>query len=490
MSDLTHAFDALLKELPEIEVEVGPEALTFQGERILDNEGSIPHVLHRDGLRRIGFSRGLTGAELEVLVSATAEAFSLGGLGEDVLSALWRRNLPHVFHRAADTTIEAPGEEAQRVRSEIEGLIAVIGSGGLTPEEGEPFHPAPELATLPSYRDELIKELENARGIAERSARVLARAWKETGDEAISNALLDMFDASLVNDDPTLASAIVQAVRTLDEERIAPWLKNAGSEARLRRLIPMLEEQPNRQQDVLAVIDAIGRPAVPALFLLLPALPEPTARRGLAERIVRFGVDDLGPVKELINREPTFLAQEAIFILGRIATPEAQAAIRDARVHPKLHVRLALVESLRHVPAELALTVALDLLGKEEDSKVLAATARLLPRYKTKETADALEAASNKLPDRALPYDTKLAMLMSFAAVNPGRAAPFLIKMVKRGEGILVRRDAEELAAAAIRALGSIRGQRHHDVMEKAAQSRSKLVKEAAREVLQQGETS
>jgi HEAT repeat protein len=217
---------------------------------------------------------------------------------------------------------------------------------------------------------------------------------------------------------------------------------------------------------------------------------EPNARRAMSERIVRYGVDDLGPVKELINREPTFLAQEAIFILGRIATPEAQTAIRDARVHPKLHVRLALVESLRNVPAELALGIALDLLAKEEDPKVLAATARSLQRYKTKETSDALDAAANRLPDRPLPYDTKLAILFSFASLNPGKALPLLARYVRRGEGLLVRRDAEELAAAAVRALGSIRGQRNSEIVEKATQSRSKLVREAAREVLGPGEPS
>jgi hypothetical protein len=328
---------------------------------------------------------------------------------------------------------------------------------------------------------------------------VLTRTWKEARREedadVASATLLKMFDAALVHDDPNLANAIALLVRTLPlaADRVATWLKDAGSEARLRRLIPMLEEQPARQEEVMSVIDAIGRPTVPSLFALLPALSDAGLRRALSERIVRFGVDDLGPVKELINREPSFLAQEAIFILGRIATPEAQSAIRDARVHPKLHVRLALVESLRHVPAELALTVALDLLAKEEDAKVLAATARSLPRYKTKETADALDSAANRLPERALPYETKLAILIGFAAVNPTRAVPLLIRFVKRGDGMLVRKDAEELAAAAIRALGSIRGQRHQEVLEKAAQSRSKLVKEAAREVLQhaqQGETS
>jgi hypothetical protein len=499
MSDLTNAFDALLKDLPEVVVDVSPDALVFQGERVLEGaqpEGSIPFALYRDGVRRLGFLRGLTSHELEAVVAATAQGLSFGGMGDDVVSMLWRHQLAHVRYEAIDTSIEAAGADADRVYKEIESITGAL--GGHQPGLQEAFQPIPRITVLPAYRDDLVKELaaENEHSVAERAARVLVRGWHEAKDEeaaeVASSTLLKMFDAALVNDDARLAAAIARGVRALphEAERVIRWLNDAGSEARLRRLIPMLEDQPGRQEEVLAVIDAIGRPAVPAIFALLPAMLDAPARRALSERIVRFGVDDLGPVKELVNREPIFLAQEAIFVLGRIGSPEAQSAIRDARVHPKLHVRLALVEQLRHVPAELALNIALDLLGREEDPKVLAAIARALPRYKTKETADALDTAANRVGERPLPYDTKLAILVSFASLNSGRALPLLARYVRRGEGLLVRRDAEELAAAAVRALGSIRGQRNSEIVEKAMQSRSKLVREAAKEVLAQGEAS
>jgi hypothetical protein len=494
MSDLTHAFDALLKELPEIAIDVGPDALLFQGERVQEGgEGSISVALYRDGLRRLSFLRGVTSTELQVVVNATAQGLLFGGMGDDIVSALWRHQLAHVRFEAADTSFDAHGEQAERAYQEIEKVMAVIGALELEPPADQPFQPVQEIELAPAYRDDLARELEpeNDHAVAVRAARALARAWREAerdeDAEVASLTLLKMFDAALVNDDATLAAAIARQVRTVSRGE-QKWLEEAGSEARLRRLLPMIEEQPARQEDVLSVVDAVGKPAVPALFAMLSGLPDVGQRRALSERIVRWGVDDLGIVKELINREPTFLAQEAVFILGRIATPEALGAIRDARVHPKIHVRLALIELLRHVPAEHALTIALDLLNKEEDPKVLAATARSLPRYKTKETAEALEAAAGRLPDRPLPYDTKLAILASFAQVNPSRAVPLLVRYVKRGEGLLVRRDAEELAAASIRALGLIRGQRNSEVVERAAHSRSKLVKEAAREVLQQAQ--
>jgi hypothetical protein len=497
ISDLAEAFESLLKESAEIVLEVGSEALVFQGERVLDGgEPSLPLALYRDGLRRLSFTRGITQAELEVVVSAAARGLSFGGMGDDVVTALWRQPLPHVRYQAADTSVDAQGDRADRVETEIEAVMTALGSIELDAKPDDAFQPVEEITLAPAYREDFSRELEveNLHTVAERAARVLTRAWKEARREEDADVaaakLLDMFDVALVEDDAKLATAIARHVRTLPQgaERVTAWLAAAGSEARLRRLMPMMEAQPARQDEILSVIDALGRPALPALFSMLPGISEPSARRGVSERIVRYGGDDLGPVKELINREPTFLAHEAIFILGRMATPEAQSAIRDARVHPKIHVRLALIESLRHVPAELALSIALDLLNKEEDPKVLAATARSLPRYKTKETADALETAAFRLAERALPYDTKLAILAGFASVNPSRAAPLLIKYVKRGEGLLVRRDAEELAAAAIRALGSIRGQKNNEIVEKAAHSRSKLVKEAAREVLQQAQ--
>src|SRR5688572_1494183 len=91
ISDLTHAFDSLLKEIPELVIDVGPDALSFQGERVLEGtEGSIPLALYRDGVRRLSFVRGVTATELEVVVSATAQGLSFGGMGDDVVTSLWR----------------------------------------------------------------------------------------------------------------------------------------------------------------------------------------------------------------------------------------------------------------------------------------------------------------------------------------------------------------------------------------------------------------
>lgn len=498
MSDLHHSLEGVLTSIPELILDVEPEALRYAGNPVLDGpspSGSIPLLLFRDGIRKLSFKRGITPAELEVLVSATAQGLSFGGIGDDVVSSLWRHELQHVGYEVADALVDCSGDEAQGVVTELDSIVAEISTGEQSASSSDgAFRPSPAFQDAPAYRDDLLRELaeEDEHDVADRARAVLVRAWKHAtapdDRAAASDTLLKMFDSALVSDDPGLAAAIAESVRALPDQvdgRDA-WLEQAAAEARLRRIVSMVADQPARLDEVLAVVDAVGRHAVPTLFALLPALAEPSHRRALSERIVQHGVDDLERVKELINREPSFVAAEAIFILGRLGTPEAQAAIRDARVHPRLHVRLALVEMLRQVPAELALQIALDLLTKETDPKVLAATARVLPRYKTKETAEALENTAAKLVDRPLPYETKLAILASYAAVAQAKAVPLLTRYVKRGEGLLARKDAEELAAAALRALGVVRGQKTSELLEKATASRSKLVKETAQELIDQ----
>lgn len=509
LGDLQHAMEGILTAVPELLLLVEPEALLFSGSPVLEGpspSGSIPLVLFRDGIRKLFFKRGVTRTEMEVLVSATARGLSFGGIGDDVVSSLWQHNLTHLRYELADTTVDSRGDNAKDVAEELnavvasmagdqegqksEGIVAAIVEGS----DSDAFQPLERFVDAPAYREELLRELseENEATVAARAQAVLLRVWREAkaaeDGAAARRALLKMFDTALVEDDVGRAAAIAASVRDLPDETAGKdaWLEEASTEPRLRRMVGTLSDQPARLEEVLSLVDAFGRPAVPAMLAILPALGEAAHRRALSERIVQYGVDDLEAIKNLINREPSYLAAEAIFILGRTATPEAQAAIRDARVHPRLYVRLALVEMLRQVPAELALQIALDLLARETDPKVLAATARALPRYKTKETVEALENAAVKLAERPLPFDTKLAILAGYAAVSQGRAVPLLVRYVKRGEGLLARKDAEELAAAALRALGVVRGHKTSDLLAKASESRSKLVKETAIELIEQ----
>jgi hypothetical protein len=494
MSDLHHLLEGVLKAIPELRLDVHTDALMYGGDRVLEGptRDSIPRILYRDGIRKLAIRRGVTHEELEVLVGAAARGLAFGGLGDDVVSDLWRHDLTHIAYDVVDTTIDAKAEGASSLPNEIESVLGEIDAGkSLETSATDPFQPPAAFIDAPAYREAISTELaaENERAILDRARAVLIDAWRgaKGGDDAkaLGSALLEMFDTALVNDDPTLAGSIAKSVAALGEPAGA-WLEEASAEPRMRRLVPMMQSRPGKAEEIFAVIEGLGRPALSGLFALLPSLDDAQNRRLLSERIVEIGVDSLDPVKELINKEPAFLAAEGIFILGRVATPEALGAIRDARVHPRIHVRLALVETSRSIPAEIALGILLDMLGKESDPKVLAAVARALVRYKTKETTDALEQASLRVENRQLAFDAKLAILTSYAAVAKERAIPLLAKYVKRGEGLLARKDAEELAASSLRALGGVRSKKASEIFEAAMASRSKLIKETAREVLDQ----
>jgi hypothetical protein len=531
LSELKRAFDEVLARQPELNLKVRSDALYFEDVPVLEEsnpDDSLPFAFYRDGVRRLDFLRGLSLEELGVLVSAVARGFSYAGLGDDIVSELWQHDLEHIQYLVVDTSIvDAAGvagqasqaSEANDLDAQLQGLLlAIYGSSSddvgprslhldgselaakalaesidAVDELAPGFHPPRNFVQPPAYQPTLQEQLqrEGPERLAARAVNAALHALHAGASgpdqEGLLEALLRIFDAALVERDLRLATRVVAGVRSVPRpgRSLEAWLDEAVSEARLRQTAASFAATPAAEAEHLLVpfFRAAGARSVPTILAILPTVSDPAFRRALSELALELGIADLGPVRELLTNEQGYVANEALFLLSRLTSPEASALKREAEVHPRANVRIALLEMASELPPEEATEIALNLV-KDPEPRVRVAAARALGRLRTRLAALGLEGLVEAVTFESEALEVRRELLKSYAVLTQARALPVLIRHLKRGEGLLANREAEDLALLAIEALTLVRQPRSIEALKKACLARSKRVREGAHAAL------
>lgn len=524
--DLEQAFSALLGRDRSLSLRVRADAFVLDEVRVLeesDPADSIPHAFHRDGIRRLELSAGLDAAELDALIGAAAQGFVRTPFGDDVVSYLWRHDLDHVRYVVVDHALVAGGPQAPTsaphadVDADIDLLLAAI--YGAPTDVGHHatyvdasdfrgkaiaetlddvddlapgFHPARALGSAPSYREALLAEVQtDEERITTRAALMGLGALAEVSAphdvDAIGEALLQIYDAELGSGSLRLALPIVTGVAAVADlptarARAEAWLARAAAETRLRPVLKLLDTTP--PDEIRALLLALGRRTVPSLLGFVSTLESEAHRRLLGDVVVSLGLERLDEVAALLAQPSAPAAEEAVRILSRQTAPQALALLCTAAGHAEPRVRLALSTTLGALPPERGRDVAVALLD-DTDADVVAAAARALGHYRGDARALAAVEAKVAAPTfAALGPGLKQALLAVLVLLAQARAVPLLARMLRDGDALLARREDEESAIAAARALGFVRTPGAVTALESTERSLNKRVREATKEAL------
>ncbi len=386
LGELEATFGALLAGDRALTLRLRTDAFVLDDVEVLeetDTTDSIPYVFYRDGIRRLELSAGVTREELGVLVGAAAQGFLRTSFGDDVASYLWRHELEHVRWVVVDTTLSAaPGDAAPGPVAPAPGdpddaidglLFAIYGDPSDVghrvtqvdvadfrgkaiadqlddvDEMAPGFHPARGVEGA-AYAERLRAEVEQDESKIPTRAALMAlgafAAAREPGDvEAVSEALLQLYDAELGSGSLRLALPLVAGVRDLStlaglEARCAAWLEHVGSEPRLRQVTKLMSAAPGEQ--LAPIFLAAGRAGVPTLLGLIAGLEQAEHRRLLSDVVLSLGVDDLRPLVALLDQPGPSAARRAGGARprhGRAPSPVAARAPRAARVGRRLPAR-------------------------------------------------------------------------------------------------------------------------------------------------------
>lgn len=528
-ADVFRAFNELLEALSTLTLRVRAGAFVYDDQIVLqdDNpEQSIPFALYRDGVRRIDFSRGLDEVELDVFMSAISRGFAFSGLGDDIVSDLWKHDLEHIRYLVVDTTIvdaaqaQAPDPDAEGkeiltdLDAQIDGLLRTIygdSADDVGPrsihldgtdlaaksiaesldaidEMAPGFHPPRTFLERPAYAARVAEqvEAETPNRVSARAANAALRALHAditTADkDAVAEALLRMFDDAIVSADIGLATRIVTGVRALPptDLRAQRWQAEAISDTRLRQAASTVLEGALGFEALYGLLKACGPGAVPSVLGILPSFADPNARRALADLVVEVGVADLSGVAELLGNEQLFVVQEALYILNRLDTPAARDMERQAEDSLRVEVRLAALHGIVETRPVEAVSRAERLLYDPEP-RAKAAAAQILAKLGGKEASAIIERFVERPELESLPPEVMREIFRAYARLCQVRALHVLARFVKKGEGLLAKKEVEELSVAAMDGVMLVRTPRSVEILKKAAVARSKRVREAAR---------
>jgi hypothetical protein len=407
-------FAVLLEEIDPLVLRITRSELLFAEEVVYasaDTRESLAFVLHKDGLREIGFNRGLGFPELKDLVQGFNRDFSLEYLDDDLATYLWERELPHVFfHVSEDYLSEGlpaglaleedqdaavrrtlhvdafePGQLLERVRG-----LAPAGAGAVVALHRPRLRPEHLVLTREEigHLQELQARDESHVFSEEMLEAVFSILARETTAERLRPYLAlfaSLFESYLAAGSLSPATALLRRLHRIAAEptplghHVDELLAGLGSPGQIARLAESMDRgaipDPETLPDLLALFPAA---AVPGLVGLLGTLASLRWRklvcRGLAglgaEGITLFA-DGLGDPRWYVVRNLAYtlgliddrrsiphlvrlldhgdfrVRREALRALGRNSDPEARRHILAALRHPDQATRM---QALRGLP--------------------------------------------------------------------------------------------------------------------------------------------
>ena len=530
LEELDSSFQDLLTQAHRISFDVRRTAFELEGTPVLSEEhldDSLPFAFYRDGVRRIAFTQGLTREELIGVVEATAQRLSYAGLGEDIVSLLWRLDLEHVDYVVVDTafttrdpnsTDSLSGTTPSAADHHVAGVLNALFGGdgtdapmsvhldgrdidakfiadalGRADDMSPGLQPTSGLRVDANYAREVLSEVaeEGEDAIAIRGVEGALRAFAEplpdSEIEALSDAVLRMLDTAILENQFSVAARIVDGMRKVPQprERVTNWMEQVVAEARIRhvgaRYAARISDEERAQ--VVTFFRACSGWAVDPLLQLIPSISDARSRRNLSDLVLEFGIYDLDLLRPLLRSEQAFVAQEAVYMLSRLPQEGSIALLRELRQHPLPQLRAAVAEFADKLPRDAAAELVADLLD-DVDPRVRSTAAKTLAKHPSKTTELMLESAAQRSRLEGTSLDVKRSILEAYAQVAQERAVQPVARYVRDGESLFALREQEELAIAGVWALARIRSVTAVEILKRACMSRHRRVKHAAREAL------
>ncbi|HET9387596.1 MAG TPA: HEAT repeat domain-containing protein [Gemmatimonadales bacterium] len=515
------ATDDLNFNIGETEIRWEDNAVYSQDQR---NE-SIAWTLYKDGVRSLTFKPGVEDGEIVRFLAVLHQAKNLqADAPDDLLTLLWAEDFQFISY----TFRELASENAVPIEKSDTSTIDV-GAGGGTP--GGDAGPG-QAATIrrqveeeaPPKREGLVsiddfdttlyflddKEIEYLHKEIER----------EYAQDLRGNVLAMLFDLLELQTYGTVRAELISII-----ENFIPYLLGAGDFRsvafilreckvilqRARELIPehrqVLESLPGRlsQPDALSQLlqsldEATSHPTeeelsdlftelrAEALGTLMSWLPKLSNERvknlvqNAAERLAQAHAAEV--LKALASSDPA-VQLEMVRLAGRLKLPGAPEGMGPLLERGERDLKLAVVEALTTIGSPGAMRL-LEKAIEDGERDVRITAVKFLGARGHRNAFPRIESAvmGAKLKDADLTE--KMAFFEAYGALAGPAGIATLEKMLLGRGGLLARKEDPETRACAAMALGKIRTPAARDVLQKVAQDKEPLVRNAVSRALRE----
>jgi HEAT repeat protein len=485
--------------------------LRWEGNVVYHNEQkneSIAWTLFKDGVRTVTLRPGVEENEIVRLMQVLHQARTLqADAADDLLTLLWQEDFQFLAYTFQEVQVDQPATiEAEEPASTAAPIEVQQQVEQEAPPQREVVSADEFDTTLYFLEDQEIGYLQD-------------EVEREYAQDLRHNVLSLLFDLLELQTYGSVRAELIAIV-----ENFIPYLLGSGDFHSVAFVLRQLREVvqrakdliPEHRQALLAIPTRLSQPE--ALSQLLQALDEATAhpseeelgdlfRELKPEAIVTLAgwVSRLGSeqVRTLVKRSAERLAaQNPAEVLKALASSDTATALEMVRLAGRLRLatapegmgplletgdremKLAVVDALTSIASPIALRL---LEGAVEDPErdVRIAVVRFLSSRGHRGAFQRIEAAVLGGKLRHVDLTEKIAFFEAFGALAGGTGVGPLERILMP-RGLLSRREDAASRACAAMALGKIRTPEARAVLERAAQDKEALVRNAVSRALRE----
>jgi hypothetical protein len=474
---------------------------------------SLSWSLFKDGMRALTIRRGAEEIDLPRLLTIVNQArFLPADAGDDLPTLLWEHEFEYIEFRFIDFfTGDGAGSVPQVSGQVLDGQTAADRKAQIAQEA-----PPQQQKSLVQFDDveSTLYFLDDA------EISYLAREVDEEYQRDVRGSALNvLFDLFEVNADPAVRQEILRIL-----ERLFPNLLNArdfrSSAAVLRECKLLKERIPDLKPEYAQRLDAFGaklsEPTIVGQLLQsldeasnlgvdqhaaevlrelrasamepcvswLPNLTSTPLRKMLEDLVDRLAHTYPTEVQRILGIQDSSALSGMIGLCGRLGLHPAVSALAKAMDHPDPVIRLAIVQTLGQLGTPGALTVV-DKAIEDTDRGVRLAAVRSAGTRGYKGALRRVESVVLGKSMKDMDLTEKMAFFEAYSAIAGANAVKPLSSILL-DRGLLRMKEPPEIRACAAMALGRVKTAEARDALQRAAEDKDLVVRNAVSRALRE----
>jgi HEAT repeat protein len=517
--NLRAAFASVWEALDELVLTVAETDFVWEDQVVYhqpNKSESIAWGVFKDGMRSLTIRRGAEADELPRFLDLINRArFLSPDAGDDLLTLLWEEEFQLIQYRFVEFFGEGGGSLPEKTGTYNMG-------GAETEAAAEQRHAQAEAEAPPRPKGVVdVEEFDSTLYFLDESEinTIAAEIQEEYRRDVRSSALSALFDlfeleqAQAIRDeiigileqlfpsflnarDFRAAATIIRECRLLAQrapglvpahaQRLDAFVGRLSEPAIVSQLVQSLDEAPGlaTEAQVAEVLRELRASALEPILAWLPNLssaPLRTLLEGVGDRLA-----EAHPAEMVrILRDPESPALVAVVaVCGRLNLHQTVPGLGETVGHADPAIRLASVQALAQLgtPAALAL---IDKALEDSDRNVRLAAVRVVSARGYKGAQRRVEAMVLGKAVKDMDLTEKMAFFEAYGAIA-GQAALRPMSAILLPRGLLRMKEASDTRACAAIALGKIRTIEARDVLQRAADDKDLVVRNAVSRALRE----
>ena len=517
VQNLQAAFAPLWASAEELSLRVAETELLWEEQVVyqqLHKSESLAWTLYKDGLRVLTLRRGVEQEEIARFLNTVSRArFLPADAGDDLLTLLWAEEFACISYQFTEPLADgglpegsgqAPGGSAEERHAR---------AAEEAPARSEAAAGTPGVVDLDDFDSTLyfldeneiqyvLREVqqEYRRDVRGSALAIVFDVFELQPEQDIRNEVLDILDTLF----PHLLNAgefrpvayILRETRSLRQRvadlhpdhrrRLEGYEAQLSEPAIVRQLLQSLEEAPLApgDEDLGEVLRELRHTALETIVSWLPQLQPGPLRAALEGAADRLAAAHTPEVIRLLRSPGSEALRGILGICGRLKLQGAVPGLGETLAHEDPVVRLAAVQALAEIGSPGALA-HLDRAIEDGDRAVRIAAVRAAGSRGYKGALRRVEAVVLNKQVRALDLTEKMAFFEAYGAIA-GAGSVDTLEQILAPRGLLRRKESPETRACAAVALARVRTDRAREVLERVADDKELIVRNAVARALRE----